>query len=157
MRHRSFIFLAVFLAALIFGAVAVYAYDSSRDDEIAKGVTVAGVDVGGMTAAQARRVVQDQVAGPLEKPVAVVYKGKRFSLSPQDAGLHADVGGMVDEALAKSRDGSIVSRVARDMTGGEEDAQVPARVAYSKAAVAKLVERVQKSVDQPAKDASLSF
>ena len=44
--------------------------------------------------------------------------------------MHADVDGMVDEALAKSRDGNIITRVARDLTGGEEDAQVPARVTY---------------------------
>ena len=45
--------------------------------------------------------------------------------------MKADVGGMVDEALEASRDGNIFSRVARDLTGGEEDAQVPARVTYS--------------------------
>ena len=61
---------------------------------------------------------------------SVVHAGRRFSLSAQDAGVHADVDGMVDEALAKSRNGNIISRVARDITGGEENAQVPARVTY---------------------------
>ena len=43
--------------------------------------------------------------------------------------------GMVEEALQASREGSIFSRVARDITGGEEDAQVPPRVTYSTDAV----------------------
>ena len=149
--------MAVALAVLIFGAAAVYAYDSSREDQIAEGVTVAGVDVGGLTAAQARRVIRRDVAAPLEKPVAVVHKRKRFTLSPEDAGLRADVGGMVDQALAGSRDGTILSRVARDVTGGEEDLRVDARISYSEPAVAKLVKRVEKTVNQPAKDASISF
>ena len=71
--------------------------------------------------------------------------------------MNADVDGMVDEALAASRSGSIVSRVARDITGGEEDAQVAARVSYSEHAVRKLVRRVRRGVNRPARDAELSF
>ena len=51
--------------------------------------------------------------------------------------MHADVDAMVDEALEASRSGNIVSRVARDLTGGEEDAQVPPQVTYSQAAVSR--------------------
>src|SRR6185436_19182271 len=124
MRHRWFILVAVVLLALIGGAVAAYAYDSARDDTIAKGVTVAGVDVGGMTTAQAQRVVRRELQKPLEQPITVRRGQTRFTLSAQDAGVKADVGGMVDEALAASREGTIITRVARDITGGEEDAQV---------------------------------
>ena len=157
MRHKSFILLAVTLALLLTGVVAAYAYDSSRDDLIAEGVTVAGVDVGGMTTSQARRTLNREVQGPLERPLRVVRGRHRFTLSARDAGLRADVGGMVDQALAESRDGNIVSRVARDLTGGEEDAQVPARVSYSRRAVARLVARVKRTLDRPAQDARVDF
>jgi lipoprotein-anchoring transpeptidase ErfK/SrfK len=157
MRHKSFIFVAVLLLALAGGAVATYAYDSSRDDLIAEGVTVAGVDVGGMRVDQARRVVARQLKDPLERPVIVGRAGTRFRLSAEDAGVEADVDGMVDEALEASRDGSIFTRVARDITGGEEDAQVPARVSYDERAVAGLVGRVEKRLNRPARDAEVTF
>ena len=157
MRQRSFILVAVAVAVLIAGAVAAFAYDASRDDLIAKGVTVAGADVGGLRAAEARRVVARRVARRLERPLAVVYGQRRFTLSARHAGLRADIGGMVDEAVRQSRSPSIISRVARDLTGGEEDAQVPARLSYSRAAVAGLVARVKRSVNQPAQDARLNF
>src|ERR687896_482646 len=112
MRHRWFILVAVLLLVLIGGAVAAFAYDSSREDLIAEGVTVAGVDVGGMS---------------------------------------------TDEALQASREGSIFSRVARDITGGEEDAQVSARVSYSTDAVEQLVERVEGKLNRPARDAEVDF
>jgi lipoprotein-anchoring transpeptidase ErfK/SrfK len=64
---------------------------------------------------------------------------------------------MVDEAIAKSREGNIVTRVTRDLTGGEESAQVAARVSYSEDAVNKLVRRVKRRLDRPAKDAEVSF
>jgi lipoprotein-anchoring transpeptidase ErfK/SrfK len=157
MRHRSFILVAVLLLLLVGGAVAAYAYDSARKDRIAEGVTVAGTDVGGMTAAQAQRVLVRDLKEPLEQPIAVVYKGKRFNLSAEDAGVTADIGGMVDEAIAKSREGNIISRVARDLTGGEETAQVSPRVSYSEQAVAKLVRRVKRKLDRPARDAEVNF
>ena len=128
MRQRSFIFVAVLVAALLVGAVGAVAYDSSRGDKIAKGVTVSGVDVGGMTEAEARGEVARVLREPLRQPVAAVHGGRRFNLSAEDAGVRADVKGMVDEALDVSREGNIISRVARDLTGGEEDAQVPARI-----------------------------
>jgi lipoprotein-anchoring transpeptidase ErfK/SrfK len=157
MRQRSFILVAATVVLLIVGAVAAYAYDSSRDDLIAKGVTVAGVDVGGMNVADARHKLRREAVGPLERPVTVAYGKRRFQLTARQAELRADVNAMVEEALSKSRDGTIVSRVTRDITGGEEDAQVPARVHYSRAAVVALVKRVKKAVDRPAQNARVSF
>jgi hypothetical protein len=110
-----------------------------------------------MTTAEARRTVQRELQEPLEKPVVVRRGQTRFTLSAEDAGVQADVGGMVGEALEASRDGSIFSRVARDITGGEEDAQVPARVNYSSGAVRDLVKRVRTKLNRPARDAELDF
>jgi lipoprotein-anchoring transpeptidase ErfK/SrfK len=157
MGKNSVIALAVIVAMLVLGAVAAVAYDSSNDDRIANGVTVGGVDVGGLNRGEAQTRVQRLVAGRLEQPVTIAHGDKQFSLSAKDAGLQTDVGGMVDEALEESRSGNIISRVARDVTGGEENADVKARVSYSKAAVARLVARVSKGVNRPAQDAKLNF
>jgi lipoprotein-anchoring transpeptidase ErfK/SrfK len=157
MRHRWFILVAVLLLVLVGGAVAAFAYDSSRDDLIAEGVTVAGVDVGGMRTAQATRVIQRELQKPLERPITVRRGQTRFTLSAQDAGVKADIGGMVDEALQASRDGTIITRVARDITGGEENAQVPPRVTYSSDAVHQLVTRVRDKLNRAARDAEVDF
>ena len=114
MRHKTFIFVAVLLMLMVGGAVAAYAYDSSREDVIAEGITVAGVDVGGMDVEEARAVVAERLREPLEQPIAVRRGKRRFTLSAEDAGVRADVPGMVDAALQRSRNGSIFSRVARD-------------------------------------------
>jgi lipoprotein-anchoring transpeptidase ErfK/SrfK len=157
MRHSWFILVAVLLLVLIGGAVAAFAYDSSREDVIAEGVTIAGVDVGGMKTEEARSLVRRELQKPLERPVGVFRGTQRFRLSAHDAGVKADVTGMVEEALEVSRDGSIFSRVARDITGGEEDAQVAARVNYSTDAVEQLVGRVAKTLNRPARDAEVAF
>jgi lipoprotein-anchoring transpeptidase ErfK/SrfK len=157
MRHRSFILLATLLGLLVFGAVGVYAYDASRDDTIAKGVTIAGVDVGGMKVGEARRTIADQVDAPRRQPLHVRYGGRSFKLDPSDAGVKADVDGMVQEAVAKSREGNIVARVARSLTGGKVDADVPLRVTYREQAVTDLVKRVERKIERPARNATVEF
>jgi len=157
MRQKSFILIAAVLVLLVGGAAGVVAYDSSKEDTLAQGVTVAGVDVGGMSSAHARSRIAAGVAKPLQKPVAVTYRGRRYALSSKDAGVHADVGGMVDEAMARSRDGSIFTRVYRDATGQKLNAAIAARVTYSKMAAGRLASRVAKDVDQPAQDAKVQF
>ena len=67
MRQRSFIALAVALAILVVGAVGVYAYDKTRDDVIAKGVTAGGVDLSGMSPAKARDTLRRDLLPPRDE------------------------------------------------------------------------------------------
>ncbi len=157
MRTKSFIAIAAMVVLLLVGAVGMSAYDSSHEDQIANGVTVAGVDLGGLTTDQARARVRGQVAEPLEKGIVVTGAGKRFTLSAKDAGIHADADAIVEQAVSASREGTIFSRVWREATGGQKKTSIQPRVTYSKAAANRLVARVAESVDRPAQDAKLEF
>ena len=158
MRQKSFIFLAVFLFVMVAGSIAVYAYDASRDDLIADGITVGGVNVGGMRASEARAAIQDQVTQPLQKPLVVKHGGERFKLTAEEAKLHVAAEHMVQDALEKSREGNVISRTIRGLTGDDpEEAALPARVSYSQDAVDQLVKKVAGAVDQPAQDAEVTF
>jgi lipoprotein-anchoring transpeptidase ErfK/SrfK len=157
MRQRSFIALAVALAILVVGAVGVYAYDKTRDDVIAKGITAGGVDLSGMSPAKARDTLRRELSDPLQKPVVVKYAGKRYKLSPARAKVRIDTVGMVQEALTASQKGNIITRTTRSLTGGSVHKSIPVEVSYSKRAVAVFAKHVKKGVDLPAKDASISF
>jgi len=156
MRHRSFIGLAIVLVALLGGTTAVYAYDSSRDDAIADGVTVGDVNVGGMRAGEARKALERDIARPLRRPVKVKIKGRTFSLTARRARVRADVDAVVAEAVDRSRAGNLVTRTARDLTGSDVSADLDPRVTYSRRAVARLVRRVKRTVDRPAVEPAVS-
>src|SRR3712207_5886934 len=65
---------------------------------------------------------------------------------------------MVQAALDESREGNVISRTVREITGEDpDDAALPARVSYSRKAVEKLVTNVEKEVNQPAQDAEVTF
>jgi lipoprotein-anchoring transpeptidase ErfK/SrfK len=158
LRQKSFIFLAVFLFVMVAGSIAVYAYDASRDDLIADGITVGGIHVGGMRAAEARATIEDQLTQPLQKPLVVKHGQERFKLTAEQAKLHVAAERMVQDALEKSREGNVISRTIRGLTGDDpEEATLPARVSYSQDAVDALVKKVEGAVNQPAQNAEVTF
>jgi lipoprotein-anchoring transpeptidase ErfK/SrfK len=157
-RQKSFIALAVFLVLMLAGAIGVYAYDASRDDLIADGITVGGVHVGGMRAAEARTAIDEQLARPLQEPLVVRHGKRRFRLTADEARLRVASERMVQEALEESREGNVISRTVREITGEDPDeAALPARVSYSRGSVDKLVGKVEDEVNQPAQDAEVTF
>ena len=157
MRQRSFIVLAVVVAVLLIGAVGVYAYDQSRSDIIAKGVTAGGVDLSGLKPTAAREKLERELSTPLQKSVVVKYRGRRYKLSAARAKVVVDTDSMAQRALAASREGNLISRTTRELTGGRVNESIPIEVTYSRKAVAKFAKRVQRKVDKPAVDAKIAF
>jgi lipoprotein-anchoring transpeptidase ErfK/SrfK len=150
--------LAVVAAAIVAVlAASAYAYDSSRDDLIADGVRVAGVDVGGLREDTARRKLRAELAAELERPVRVAVAGRRFHLTPERARLAVDVDGMVAAAVDRSRSAWLGGRVWRGLTGGEVEADVPAEVSYSRRALRAFVRRVKRATNRPPRDATVKF
>jgi hypothetical protein len=155
-KRAPFIFAALVVLVLVGGSIAVYAYDAGRDDLIAKGVTVAGIDVGNMRKAAATRLVQQRLADPLGRPIIVRANGKRFRLTAKQAEVTTDVGGMMAEAMTASRQGNLIQRSWRGLSGGKVNKSVTLRMTYSEAAVKKLVRRVQRATNKPPRNATIT-
>jgi lipoprotein-anchoring transpeptidase ErfK/SrfK len=132
-----------------------YAYDTTQKDKIADGVTIGGVDVGGMDEAEATQAVRRQLLGPLRHSLRVGYDGRSWSLPGRRLQVHAEIDAAVEEALADSRDGGFPGRLVRYVTGGSLDKQIPADVTYSQPAINRFVRRVAQAVDREARDATV--
>jgi lipoprotein-anchoring transpeptidase ErfK/SrfK len=148
--------LAVAVGALLLLAVGAYALDHANSDEIADGVRVGDVEVGGLSTDEARRRLHAQLAKPLEKPVTVTFEGTKYTLSPERLELHADVEGMVDAALDASRSGGLPTRVWRYATGGSVDREIAPQLAYSAEALDGFLSDVAEQINRPARDATVS-
>jgi lipoprotein-anchoring transpeptidase ErfK/SrfK len=147
------------LAALVLFAVVgagtggLYAYDASRSDLIAEGITVAGVSLGGMSPGEAGAVLERRVVPRLERPLTLRWRGSTFVISAERLGVTADVESAARQALAESREGSFLVRAARDLMGRPVRTRVPLRVGYSEEAVAALLARVERALERPVRDA----
>ncbi len=143
--------LVVLIVAL---GAAMYIYDQGRADVIADGVRVGGVDLGGLKAGPARQRLKNQLAASLNQPVTVRYHSRTFSLSGRQAHRSVDFTVLVQEALTRSRTGSIVSRTFRGLFGNSVKVDIPLAYSYDRSAVREFAARIRARIDQPARDAT---
>jgi lipoprotein-anchoring transpeptidase ErfK/SrfK len=155
MSQKVLIALVALITMGLLLAVGVWAYDDAQKDQIAPGVKIGGVDVGGRDADSARKIIKREVVAPLRQPVVVTFEGKDYTLSAERLHETADIDGMVQEAIDRSREGNILSRVSRYASGGDVNADLEPRVAYDKKAVKDFVNQLAEDINQDPVDATV--
>ncbi|MGI8461467.1 MAG: L,D-transpeptidase family protein [Solirubrobacterales bacterium] len=155
MGKKSVIAIVCVLVLLIAGAVGAYAWDNSKSGEIAEGVRVGNIELGGLDEAAATDLLKHELVKPLEKPIEVTYDGEDYTLYADDLKVRADIDGMVAEALSASREDPLPSRVVRYVTGDKVEHRIQPDVAYSDTAVERFVAGVAAKVNTEAQDATV--
>jgi lipoprotein-anchoring transpeptidase ErfK/SrfK len=146
-RKVLIVLLGLLVLAAGAAAAAAWRYDSEREDRLAEGISIAGVDVGGMRRAQAQAALARRIADPLARPIAVLYRGGQFVFSPSTAELATNLDPLLADALSESRDGNFLTRAFRDVTGGRLSRRLDLDITYSDEAVQGFVRSVSKTVD----------
>jgi lipoprotein-anchoring transpeptidase ErfK/SrfK len=141
----------VVAGALVGGA---YAYDASRDEVLTRGLRVGQVQLGGLTATEARRKLARSYRRLL-RPVVVRFGVERFHLDPREANVVVHVDEAVARALARSRRGWFLPRALRHVTAWGAGADVTPRVTFSKTRVGRFAARVVDAVERPPRDATV--
>ena len=140
---------------MLLAAVGAYAWDSTRSGEIAEGITIGGVDVGGMTADEAREAVDEELVAPLRRKITVTYDGVKYQLSAKQLEVSSNVDGMVAQALDESQAGGLPTRVWRYATGGEVDMAISPQTTYSNKAIDEFIAKVSAEVNTEPVNATL--
>src|ERR1700681_2687299 len=155
-RRSSLLIVAVVGAAVLALLVAaMYLYDHSRRDLIANGVKIDGVSVGGLREAAALTKVQHELNARLSRPVAVRAGSHTWTLGAREARLSIDSANMVAQAVSAGRQGSILTRTVRGLSGGSVNRNIPLVVSYSHQAVRDVVARVRAGVNRAPRNATV--
>lgn len=144
-------------AVLLAGAAGAFVADASRGDVIAAGVRVGELDVGGLTRAEARARLHARLLAPLDEPVLIHAADRAFTLTAREARIRANLDAIVDEAVARSREGGLLARTWRLVSGARLDARVAPAIEYSRAAVQRTVDRVRVAVGRRPVDARIEY
>ena len=155
-RRWPYITAAVIAFLLVAGAFAAYAYDNAHKDEIADGVTAGGVDLGGLTATEAKQRLRQELVAPLQRPLVVTYNSQTWKLPGSKLKVHANINSIVDRAISASQEGGLPGRVWRDVTGGTVDKRIAPQVGYFEPAVNRFVRKVAGDVDVAPQNADVS-
>lgn len=147
---RAVVLVILGLALLVAGGwAAAYAV---AGDKVPRGTSVAGVDIGGRTQADAVRALEAGLADRVDEPIEVTVDGSTEEVAPSAAGLSVDVRATV-EAAGGGRSWK-PARLWDYFTGGDDLDPV---VRTDDAAMAELVDSLGAEVGQEPVDGGLEF
>lgn len=121
-------------------------------DHIARGTTVEGVEIGGMTPYEAERTLNERLAPVAAQPLAVTVEDHSASVDPATAGLRLDVTATIEAAFA-DRSSDPISLV-RTLFGSR---QVTPVVSVDQQKLDAAVTKLAAKVDGRAQDGGISF
>lgn len=147
-RRRGWIIALVVLVLLLGGYAAGAWY---LGDRVPRGATVAGVDIGGLTAQDATERLEEALTETATEPVPVALADNETTLDPAAAGLELDAAATVDRLSGLSFDPrSVVAHLF-----GTEDHDPVVRV--DEEALRAEVERVAETLDVAPVDGAIAL
>jgi lipoprotein-anchoring transpeptidase ErfK/SrfK len=126
---------------------AAFGYDRAQSDMIAHGIHVNGINIGGLSADQARAKLR-RAYKVLEHPLVFRYHRGHLVLSGRKAEVRVNIDQLVDQALDRSRHGFFISRAWRELTGGHVNTRLRPRISYSHHVLLSTVETLRKRIDR---------
>ncbi|NGN94460.1 VanW family protein [Nocardioides sp. KC13] len=141
------------IAVAVAGGVAILAFVgwaaayAVAGDKISEGTTVAGVDIGGMTADAAKPLLNEKFAAAHSQPIIVAAGDSTTEVNPAEAGLSFDAEATIEKADA-GRSWSPV-KLWKHFTGGGEIEPV---IKADDKLIAQVAAKVNKRAGTPFKD-----
>jgi lipoprotein-anchoring transpeptidase ErfK/SrfK len=158
---RGTIILLVVVGMLVAGAVgtafAAMSYDRSHADRILPGIRVDGIDVGGMTRAQAIAAVRPLADRELARTITVHAGSISWTKSLAQLGVSVDVTPVVDQALAVSERYPWWSRTYHRLANKPIDARFGYHLAYDSRPIETFVSTVARKVRTSGVDAGYAL
>ncbi|NRQ34684.1 vanomycin resistance protein VanB [Nonomuraea sp. NN258] len=119
--------------------------------EVPPGTRVDGVDIGGLSPAEARTRLEERLGPAAERPIAARAAGKTVKLKPQELGFGIDAGATVEQAM----DGAMTpAGIARSLFGSRTVALV---IRVDEGRLAERVGVLARSVDRKPKEGAVRY
>jgi hypothetical protein len=138
---------ALFLAFVLYQIVFL--------DRIFIGVHAMGVDLGGMTRAQATAALSAPVDAYLRFPVTLRYQDRTWTITARQAGAALDVPRMVNAAYAIGHHSDLPGNVVQQLQALQDGVEVETAVHYDSGPANTVLTQIAQLVDRPARDAQL--
>jgi vancomycin resistance protein YoaR len=147
---RAVLLVLLVLVLLLGGGYAAAAV--AAGENVPRGTTISGVDVGGRTPAEAAEALESGLADRIDEPIPVSVDGERLTVTPEDAGLSVDYAASV--AAAGGEKSWEPGRLWNYYTGGDD---LDAVVTVDEAAMTATVEDLVASAGRLPRDGDIRF
>lgn len=112
MKKGFKIIIPVLLLMIISAVFGIILSDTvSAQERIYEGISVNGVNVGGMTKEEAKKVIEEKFNKEIKnKKINIYYENNKFVIDYKTLKAHYDVDKAVDEAFKYGKDGNIIEK-----------------------------------------------
>jgi vancomycin resistance protein YoaR len=152
---------AILIGLMLFSmglVVAPLGFELAYRDKIYPGVAVGGIDLSGLSPADAEVRLFQQIDFPLRGRIAFQAGQQVWMATPRDLGLYLNARASAQAAYALGRNGNLFSRFNTTATAWFNGANLPPLLVYDERVAQDFLNRVIASqVDVPVVEASLSI
>ena len=147
------------VSALILAAIFVISYQQKHVDRIFTGVMVSGIDLSGMSMAEAREMLRDLYPAPAEKTITLSYPAgdKSWTYSLEELGITLDDQTILETAMAVGRQGGPINRMIEQFQSWYYGHQVAPILIFDEGKVDLAINSIAAEINRPAADATLLF
>jgi vancomycin resistance protein YoaR len=155
--RASAVLLAAALTAVVLTSVSAFVYDSSNSGRVFPGISVYGLDLSGLSAAEAAYRMNEGFYYPRDGRITFTYEGRTWAATPADLGLGLDLLATVNDAYAFGRSGDSVDNLSRQMQARFSGVAVPPVLQFDFGRAMAYLQQIAAEVDTPAQEAKLEL
>ncbi len=155
---RAFaVLLAAAVTAVVLISVTASIYDSSNGGRVFPGISVYGLDLSGLSAAEAAYRVNDGFYYPRDGRITFTYEGRTWTATPADLGLGLDLLATVNDAYAVGRSGDMLDNLGKQMQARFSGVAVAPVLQFDFGRAMAYLQRIAADVETPAREAKLEL
>jgi len=121
------------------------------------GVSVSGVEIGGMIPEKAAATLAKELPAKASEAVTVSYGSETWSVAPEEIGLSFNFEKVADDAMGVGREGGVFSALGGRMKAWFGGVDLPADPSADEAKMRETLETVAAGIDVAPEDASVSI
>jgi hypothetical protein len=137
-------------------AYATFRYEQANAGRLLAGTTIGGVDVSGMTRAEAIAAVREHARADLDRQIVVVVEGERFTATARELGRRTWVGRAVDQAVDAAEQVGWVERAWRRFRNDPVDLDIELSIGGDRG-VSGFVRRAAREISVDPRNASIGM
>lgn len=149
--------IGLLLLAVIAVSAGLYSLDRSYAGRIYPNVSIHGIAVGELSAAEARQALQGRFAPFLAQPVTLTYADRSWTPPADELGIRLEIERAVQSALGAGRGNGLFENLREVLAVYQHGLELPLHLTVDQAAMQSyLLQRVAE-VERPAVDARLAL
>ena len=152
---RSIIFGFLGFIALI--SLLIGSYQVLNAGRIFPGVTVSGIDIGGLLPSQAAKLIGESITYPQTGKLNFEFSGQSWQVTPAQIGMFLDLDGSAQNAFLVGRTGNIIARLAEQFGSAYYGHPVSLSVIFDQRMAFNFLTELAKQIDVPAANAGVTI